>query len=112
MSLILIMFAAAAGPDLAGAATRQVAEQECRSQDDGDAIVVCRRRDAVGRYQVSDPKKWEPTAGVDSVSRERSRWTEHGDSGIGSCSAVGPGGWTGCQLKEKKRNRQQHKGWY
>ena len=79
---------------------------------DEEEITVCRRRDARSRYQVTDPKRWDPTAGVDSVARERSRWIEHGDTGIGSCSGVGPGGWTGCDFKRWKRNRQQYKGWY
>ena len=39
--------------------------------------------------------------------RERQAWAEEGDSGIGSCSAVGPGGWTGCAVQAWKRERDQ-----
>lgn len=42
-----------------------------------------------------------------SVARERARWIEHGDTGIDSCTAVGPGGHTGCMLKQWQRDRQQ-----
>lgn len=104
--------AAVAEPDLAAAATREVARQECRLREEDDAITVCGRRDALQRYQVTDPNApFDPKGTVDSVSTERMRWIEHGDAGIGSCSPVGPGGWTGCKLKEWKKERMQ-KGWY
>lgn len=109
---MLALTLATADLDIAAAARQEVARQECRLREEKDEILVCGRRDGRGRYQVTDPKKWDPTAGVDSVARERSSWIEQGDSGTGSCSAVGPGGWTGCMQKNWKRNRQQHKGWF
>jgi hypothetical protein len=41
---------------------------------------------------------------------ERMGWVSEGDTGIGSCSPVGPGGFTGCHVKAWKRTLQQ-KGW-
>jgi hypothetical protein len=46
---------------------------------------------------------------MESVSRERHKLMEVGDTGIHSCSVVGPGGWTGCDLKVIKRAEQQGK---
>lgn len=111
--MLMLLLAAADGPDLAGAASREVARQECRQPGEADEVVVCGRRETLKRYQVTDPEApFDPNGPVDSVARERSRWVDQGDTGTGSCSAVGPGGWTGCKLKEWKRARQQHKGWY
>jgi hypothetical protein len=45
------------------------------------------------------------------VLRERMSWIDEGDTGPGSCGAVGPGGWTGCMVKDWKRKRQQAEGW-
>ncbi|WP_205479223.1 hypothetical protein [Sphingomonas arenae] len=111
--MLLVLLAVQASPDLARAASREVARQECRLREKADEVVVCGRRDAQRRYQVTDPNApFDPSGPVDSVARERSRWVEEGDVGTQSCSAVGPGGWTGCAVKQWKRARQQHKGWY
>ena len=110
---MLLLLAAFAEPELSASASREVARQECRLREQRDEVVVCGRRDAQRRYQVTDPDApFDPSGPVDSVARERSRWVEEGDVGIQSCSAVGPGGWTGCAVKQWKRARQQHKGWY
>lgn len=111
--MLILLLAAQADPDVAAAASREVARQECRLRDGTDEVVVCGRRDSQRRYKVTDPAApFDPSGPVDSVARERSRWAEEGDLGIQSCSAVGPGGWTGCAVKGWKRARQQHKGWY
>ena len=44
---------------------------------------------------------------MNSVMNERVGWAAEGDIGTQSCSAVGPGGWTGCILKRQKQNRDQ-----
>lgn len=111
--MLLLLLAAQAGPDLGRAVSREVARQECRSPAGGDEVLVCGRRNTQRRYQITDPNApFDPSGPVDSVARERSRWVEEGDMGIQSCSAVGPGGWTGCAVKQWKRARQQHRGWY
>jgi hypothetical protein len=107
----LLLALLAAGPDLSAEIRRQVARQECRAPQDGEAdVTVCARRDRPRPYQVTDPKRFDPTGPYDSVARERGRWIEELDTGTGSCTAIGPGGWTGCMLKQHRRERQQKDG--
>lgn len=106
--MLLLLLLSAAEPDVAAIASQEIARQECRLPAEPDEVLVCGRRNARDRYQVTDPHAaFDPNGPVASVATERSRWVEEGDTGIGSCSAVGPGGFTGCKLKEWKRNRQQ-----
>ena len=85
---------------------------ECRAPAAKDEVLVCGRRDARKRYQVTDPRApFDPAGNVESVPRERARWVEELETGIGSCSPVGPEGFTGCTLKQFKHQRQQE-GWY
>lgn len=112
VAMMFMILAATAEPDVSSMASREVARQECRLPGEGEEIVVCGHRDAQRRYQVTDPKApFDPAGSVNSVARERSRWIEGGETGTGSCSPVGPGGWTGCMLNGWKRERQQQ-GWY
>lgn len=108
---LLAMGSAALAQDLAGEAKREVLRQECRLPAQGDEIVVCGKRDRNRRYQVTDPNApFDPAGNTKSVFAERGAWVEEGDTGPGSCSPVGPGGWTGCMQKTWRRQRQQ-KGW-
>ena len=76
-----------------------------------DDIVICRRLPESMRYRMPDQYR-------DSSSfQERQSWTNKsktlqtvGSTGIGSCSAVGPGGYTGCltqQIQAARQERQQ-----
>lgn len=85
-----------------------VAVVECRKTSSNDEIIVCGRRQR-NRYAVTDPEApFDPSGDAQSVMRERSSWVQEGDSGTLSCSAVGPGGWTGCLVQRSKRQREQH----
>lgn len=80
-----------------------------RARAPGD-IIVC--ADPAGEpespYRLPiRPEGFDWKGGTDSVYRERRRLLEQGDAGIGSCSAVGPGGWTGCMVRDWKRAREQ-----
>lgn len=109
VSLFLALLAAA--PDLSAEIKREVARQECKQPSgEGADVVVCARRDRPRPYQVTDPKRFDPTGPRHSVARERGRWVEELDTGIGSCTAIGPGGSSGCMLKQHRRDRQQKKG--
>ncbi len=75
----------------------------------GDAIVVCGRRDRGQRYRLPDRRPsfdWHGDA--KSVMRERMSWGDAGGSGPQSCGPVGPGGWTGCLIRQWKKNDEQN----
>jgi hypothetical protein len=75
-------------------------------------IVVCaqvKQEDSPYRLPLRD-QGWDPDGPVESVARERSRLTEGGEAGIGSCSTVGAGGFTGCFQNAMKRRQQQRAG--
>jgi hypothetical protein len=109
---MLLLFAALApGADLSSSVSREVARQECRLREDKEAVTVCGRREGQKRYQVTDPDApYDPWGTVKGVMTERMGWIGEGDTGIGSCSAVGPSAGTGCFVKEWRRSLQQ-KGW-
>jgi hypothetical protein len=80
-----------------------------RSTD--DQVVVCARRPEAERYRI--PKKYR-----DSGDRQqRESWANKaqaletvGATGINSCSAVGPAGYTGCLtqiIKEAREGRKE-----
>jgi hypothetical protein len=108
---MLLLMALAFGPDLSEAARREVARQECRLKDEAEAITVCGRREQKNRYQVTDPAApYDPRGNVKGVMTERMGWIAEGDSGIGSCTNIGPSAGTGCFEKAWRRGLQQ-KGW-
>lgn len=94
-----------AEPDIGQAVRSEVARRECKSLNPDD-VMVCAPR---GRspYRLPERKQFDPGGETMSVMRERQAWAEEGDTGTGSCSAVGPGGWTGCMVKDWKRQRDQ-----
>ena len=75
-----------------------------------DQVVVCARRPEAERYRI--PPKYRPS-GPPQVSQSwasKSKVLETvGDSGINSCSPVGPGGFTGCLAQVIKQAREQRK---
>jgi hypothetical protein len=92
---------------LEAAAKRFTVIQKCEA-DGGEEIVVCGRRGESERYRLPiRPQGFDAAGPVDSVSRERHRLIQEGDSGVGSCSTSGPGGWTGCFHQQTKRRCQQ-----
>jgi hypothetical protein len=108
---MLMLMALVLGPDLSEAARREVARQECRLKDDKETVTVCGRREQRSRYQVTDPAApYDPGGNVKGVMTERMGWIGEGDSGIGSCSNIGPSAGTGCFEKAWRRGLQQ-KGW-
>lgn len=82
---------------------------DCPKQAPGDEIVVCARRRPPSPYRLTplEEPRFNPWAGVASVSRERNRLMEGELGGLGSCTNIGPGGMTGCHEKGVQRSRQQ-----
>ena len=73
-----------------------------RSTDDD--VVVCARRPEAERFRIPEVLRDNGTP------QERQSWTKQaeglataGATGIGSCSSVGPGGYTGCAQQEINR---------
>ena len=110
-----LAFAAASGGAAAPAALAQQTTGEiivygtdpCPRATD-DEIVVCRRLPESMRYRI--PENMRPTG----TFQQRQSWTMKsrqmmnvGDTGTGSCSAVGPGGHTGCLTQEIQTARKQ-----
>jgi hypothetical protein len=79
-----------------------------RSTD--DQVVVCARRPESERYRI--PEKYRPngTRQQNESWAVRSKALETvGDTGINSCSPVGPAGFTGCEIQVIKEARQQRR---
>jgi hypothetical protein len=72
-------------------------------------IVVCGRREQPrSPYRLPEPPpRFDAGEGTASVSRERHGLYEQGDTGIHSCSTVGPGGYTGCTFRKWKEGYEQ-----
>ena len=112
--LLLLVQAAQSGADEKASGYINEAQKQfgvtrrCERNADPDEVVVCGRRNERERYRLPIRNQgFDKDGAVESVSRERHRLYEVGDSGIGSCSTVGPGGWTGCFHKWVKARREQ-----
>ncbi|HEX4738800.1 MAG TPA: hypothetical protein VH331_14685 [Allosphingosinicella sp.] len=72
----------------------------------GDEIVVCAHKPESERYRIPPNLRDDPNAPANQSWANRADKLEYvGRTGIGSCSTVGPGGWTGClnQLIQQAR---------
>ena len=107
MAPALILLALAGSPDISAEASRDVMRQNCVPVD-REEVLVCGRRRPNEKYRMPDRDgPFDPFGGQPSVMRERQSWVEEGDTGTQSCGAVGPGGWTGCMVRDWKREREQ-----
>ncbi|HZG08303.1 MAG TPA: hypothetical protein VEZ70_04905 [Allosphingosinicella sp.] len=82
-------------------------DKPCRP--DAEEIIVCgRREEQRSPFRLAEPPpRFDPGGSDYSVSRERHSLYEHGDTGIHSCSTVGPGGYTGCAFRKWKDGDEQ-----
>jgi hypothetical protein len=106
MSALLLALMLAS--DLPADATREVARGECKAVE-RDEIIVCADRNQRSRFRLPDRSKlpFDPFGDTKSVMNERVGGAAEGDAGTQSCSAVGPGGWTGCMVRSWKESRDQ-----
>lgn len=84
--------------------------ERCPTDGQGNEIVVCVRRSAAERYRL--PKDLRP----DTIKPEFQSWAARqqgalvaGASGIGSCSAEGSGGATGCATQQFDAARAENR---
>jgi hypothetical protein len=121
----LFLLAAAAGATLAAAPqvsaqTRPGEErvnalivygQDPCPRGQGDEIVVCARKPESERYRIPENLRSDPNNPANQAWANRAQSLEYaGRSGIGSCSPVGAGGWTGCfnqLVREARAERGQ-----
>lgn len=83
---------------------------KCPTNENGEEIVVCTRLDESERFRIPKalrtpaikPQNESFAARMDSVVTAN-------PTGTGSCSTVGPGGTTGCFVKEAKAARAEYK---
>lgn len=101
-----MLLMAQVAPDVAGAASAEVARQECKAQD-RDEVLVCGRRGRSPYRLPPPPDQFDPAGEMDSVMAERLAPTWEGETGTQSCGPVGPGGLTGCKVREWRKDRAQ-----
>ncbi len=106
-ALLLLAMAAQAEPNSTTLTTPRIVPR-CETDGAGEDIVVCGRRDRDEQYRLPiRPNGFDKKGPIDSVSRERNRLIQEGDSGVGSCSTTGPGGASGCFAKGVRRRCEQ-----
>jgi hypothetical protein len=112
---------AAAGAGLAGLPSPAVAQQQniaeiivygndpCPRSTD-DQVVVCARRPEAERYRI--PPKLRPGG----TRQQTQSWAQNskvletvGSTGTNTCSPVGPGGFTGCEMQVINEWRKQQR---
>lgn len=104
--MIVLLMAFATLPDINDIIRRSV--DPCR-RIAPDEITVCADRDQrVSPYRLPLPVELEEgDMRARSISRERNDLMDFDAGGNGTCSNVGPGGGTGCNLKALKKSMQQ-----
>jgi hypothetical protein len=80
--------------------------EQCPTDRDGNEIVVCTRRDAAEQYRVpKELRNFKVTPENQSWAVRAQGTLDTGASGIGSCSAIGPGGSLGCSQQQFRDNK-------
>ncbi len=87
-------------------------DDKCPTNASGEQIVVCSRRPESERYRI--PKELRSPI---LITPENQSWAAKANetmdagaaSGIGSCSAVGAGGGTGCFVQQMRAAKRQRK---
>ena len=87
--------------------------EACPKARDADEIVVCRRRPAEERYRIPSVVRSGQGKPLSPYATRRERLVAEAAGGaggsIGSCTAVGPGGGSGCNLKLQEQYREEKK---
>ena len=82
----------------------------CPRVTGGDEIVVCARRPEAERYRIPEVfREGERLRDGESWAARAESVEDEGETGIGSCSAVGPAGFTGCWEEMMRQYRQDRR---
>lgn len=85
-------------------------DERCPTDASGNEIVVCTRRDAAEQFRVPKDLREFKISPRNQAWALRSQGTlDTGASGIGSCSAIGPGGSIGCSNRQFSESKQFNK---
>lgn len=80
--------------------------ERCPTDANGAEVVVCTRRDASEQFRVpKELREFKITPQNESWALRSQDTLDAGQTGIGSCSAVGPGGGIGCSRLQFKQNK-------
>jgi len=86
-------------------------DDKCPTDRGGNEIVVCTRRPEADRFRIPSELR-QPT----EIAPARESWAVRqqeamatGGTGIGSCSTVGPGGMTGCAVREATLAKKEYR---
>lgn len=81
--------------------------ERCPTDHDGNEIVVCVRRSAQEQFRIPrELREFQVTPENESWANKVVAHDNVADAGIGSCTTVGPGGSTGCFLKQAQENKR------
>jgi hypothetical protein len=84
--------------------------ERCPTDKDGNEIVVCTRRDAAEQFRIpKDLRDFKVTPQNQSWALRAQGTLDTGAAGIGSCTAVGPGGSIGCSNQQFSANKTFNK---
>lgn len=83
-------------------------DDKCPVSGDGE-IVICARKPERERYRIPKMLRGEGSVANQSWASRATALEFAGASGVGSCSASGEGGWTGCWKQLMQQARQESK---
>jgi len=83
--------------------------ERCPTDASGNEIVVCTRRDAAEQFRVpKELREFKVTPRNQAWALRAQGTLDTGASGIGSCSAIGPGGSVGCSQQQFRAAKQEN----
>ena len=84
--------------------------QRCPTDSGGNEVVVCVRRSAAEQFRIPKGlREFKVTPQNESWAKNQGMTLASGQGGIGTCTAVGPGGSTGCQVQMNRTAKAETK---